>query len=731
MTFRPPFLLLLSALAALLLAGCSAEGKRNRSLERAGTYFKAGDLERARLEYHAVLQKFPDDAAANKGLALVWMERGASVRALALLTKVLAQAPGDLEAKLRRAELLAGLSRPADARREALAILQQDPAQAEALLLLSENVRDTDDLKALEAVLQKFPDRNGVRYHLATANFLRARSDRAGAAAAVQRALQADPKSPAAHAALAALHAEAGQTDKALAEHKAAVLNAPLRSKHRIDLVSFLVQAGAANEAVAVLQEMVRQTSDYLPAWRSLALLAALNQKGQEADLMLQRALAVEPTDYQTLLQRAGLWLAAGEIPRGIAELERLRREYPGIGLELNQLAGAYLKANEPAKAIPVLQQSAALFPDAVETSLTLAQLQLRAGDGQSAVAVLGNLINRRPDLLQAYPLLVEAAKSSGKLDELAGKLADSVAKLPENPQLLYALGLARSQQGKADDARPIWAKLRQLAPDFIPAIAESFELELRAGQPAAALRLAEGVITRNPKAALGHVLLARAQAAGQKWVEAAAAARAAIDLEPGVGSHYALFAQCVGQLPEKSGRLARVEALVAQHGDQIPAVLLAGQVYQQEKDIPKVREIYEKFLSAKPETPAILNNLANLYADDLGQLDKALPFAVKAHELDPASAPIADTLGWIHHRQGKFEQALPLIDQAVRGLPGNAEVVSHFGLVNAKLGRRDVALNALRQVAKSNAAIPARDEALRVLAELEAQAPAAPAAKP
>jgi len=63
-----------------------------------------------------------------------------------------------------------------------------------------------------------------------------------------------------------------------------------------------------------------------------------------------------------------------------------------------------------------------------------------------------------------------------------------------------------------------------------------------------------------------------------------------------------------------------------------------------------------------------------------------------------------------------------------VRGIPGNGEVVAHFGLVNAKLGRRDVALNALRQVAKAEGSFPGKDEAVRALAELEAQAPAAPA---
>ena len=49
------------------------------------------------------------------------------------------------------------------------------------------------------------------------------------------------------------------------------------------------------------------------------------------------------------------------------------------------------------------------------------------------------------------------------------------------------------------------------------------------------------------------------------------------------------------------------------------------------------------------------LNNLAVLYSDDLGQLDKAYDLAKKAREVAPNDPHIADTLGWILYKEGRL----------------------------------------------------------------------------
>ena len=95
------------AVLAGLLAGCSAESKRLRLLERADGFYKAGDLERARIEYQNVLQLQPDDLLAHEGLATIWYNRGATLRAVSYYSKVVSLAPGNLDARLKRAQLMA------------------------------------------------------------------------------------------------------------------------------------------------------------------------------------------------------------------------------------------------------------------------------------------------------------------------------------------------------------------------------------------------------------------------------------------------------------------------------------------------------------------------------------------------------------------------------------------------------------------------------------------------
>ncbi|HCN29206.1 MAG TPA: hypothetical protein DIT64_10755, partial [Verrucomicrobiales bacterium] len=221
--------LLIVALAGLLGA-CSKESRKTRSLERAAEAYRTGDFEKARIEYQNVLQTFPDDPTANERLALLWYERGASVRSLAYFNKLVFQAPSAQPLRLKRARLFLALGRTAEARREAEAILRTTSNLPEALVLLTETVRERDDFKLAEDALQKFPDKTSAFFHLAQANLQLLRGDVAAVRNTLQRAVAADPKSPEARLAFARFHASQNNAAQALADHKAAAELAPPRS---------------------------------------------------------------------------------------------------------------------------------------------------------------------------------------------------------------------------------------------------------------------------------------------------------------------------------------------------------------------------------------------------------------------------------------------------------------------------------------------------------------------
>ena len=114
-----------------------------------------------------------------------------------------------------------------------------------------------------------------------------------------------------------------------------------------------------------------------------------------------------------------------------------------------------------------------------------------------------------------------------------------------------------------------------------------------------------------------------------------------------------------------------------------------------------------------------MLNNLANLYADNLKDLDKALDLARQARTADPVSPAIAETLGWILYRKNAHAEALPLLRESADKLQKMEEIQYHFGMVNLRLGNNELARTALSLAVGGKAEYIGRDEAVRELAKL------------
>ncbi len=126
-------ILLVAALACAVLSGCSAEAKKARRLARAERSFKAGEYDKAKVDYLALLRNDANNAAVIQRLGLIWSEQGGALPALPYLLKTRELDPADIESRLKLATVLLAIGEAAEARREALAILQQAPKNGEAL----------------------------------------------------------------------------------------------------------------------------------------------------------------------------------------------------------------------------------------------------------------------------------------------------------------------------------------------------------------------------------------------------------------------------------------------------------------------------------------------------------------------------------------------------------------------------------------------------------------------
>src|SRR6201981_3437544 len=137
-------------------------------------------------------------------------------------------------------------------------------------------------------------------------------------------------------------------------------------------------------------------------------------------------------------------------------------------------------------------------------------------------------------------------------------------------------------------------------------------------------------------------------------------------------------------------------------------------------QDYRAARDAYERVLKVEPNAFEALNNLANLYAQRLGELDRANELAEKARRLDPYSPFCADTLGWIVYKRGDYARALALIEESSKRLPNDPEVQYHLGMAHYMMGEEQPARVALEQASRGSRDFPGKAELAACLALLE-----------
>lgn len=710
-------------LAAAIISGCPAGAKKSRILKRADGYFEAGQYDKAKIEYLNVLRLNNQNVTALQQLGFIWLEQGVPLRAAPFLFKVRELAPQNIAARTKLALTLIALSQPAEARKEASFILQQDPANAEAILILADASQSTEEIAAAEEQLQKFPQPDTAGFHLASATLAMRKGEFGTVADEAQKALAIDPKSPKPHLALAYVYGLRKDPSRAAAELKTAADLAPLRSSERIKYIEYQAANGAGDQAKASLKNIIQKAPDYMPAWRLRAQIALAEKKYDESLSFLETILSQDSDNPDVRIFQSEVLLAKGETEKAIATLDRLDGKFPNNPTVKYQLARAYLQNKNPAQATTAFEQAIAANANYTEAILALAELNLRSGKPQSVVAAMEDLLKKRPDLWQARLLLVKADQALGQLDDAAAVFREQIKIAPQSPDAYFFLGQILDQQKKGDEARQAFEKAAQLAPDNLTLINQLVTTDLADKRYDVAMQRVQQQLQKHPEAAIAHFMEARIYAAQQDWSRAEPALHRAIERDPNFAPAYNLLISIYLETDRLPEALAQLQAGLAKDPNNQEALLVMAGVYNEMEEYAKAREVYEKLLALDPNSATALNNLADLYSEQFNQLDKAYELARKARTLEPKDDSIADTLGWILYKRGDYQNAATLLQESASQLPDEPEVQFHLGMTNYMMGQADAARSAFEQALRAEEDFADKGEAQHRLALLQQSA--------
>ena len=715
-------------IAATLITACSKEAKKTRLLAEADNYFKAGNYDKAKVSYLNVIRQDPQNALAFERIGAMWLDDAALPRAAAFLAKASELDPKNTENRIRLARCYLALGQFARAKAEALEILEQVPDSGDAIIALAEAARSKEDIQTAAERLEGYTKKDGIFFHLASANLLLNIGDVAAAEKALRQALGVDPNSSAAHMAMGDLYLLKKDQKQAGEEFKKAAELAPVRSMERLKYAAFTSATGDTEETRRIATEMTKQAPDYLPGWSLLAEVALRDKKYDEALSLLENVFSRDPEYIDGRRIESEVLLAKGDTKKAVEILERLDQTYPDTPLIKYGLARAYLANSNINQAKIALDQAVSLNPNYTDAVLLLAETNLRSGHGELAIEPLTNLLKRTPDLKGATLLLAAAYGSLDRFDDAAVVIGEQARLAPQDAQIRMALGLTLRQAKRNDEARKAFEKAAELEPDALWPVDQLVEMDLLEKHFDAARQRLRAQFQKTPDSPAAHFFEGKILAAEQKWEPAEAELQKALLLDPNFAGAYDLLVQgylATNKIPEA---ISELQGEIARNPKNSSALMTLALLYERTTDFSHARDAYEKVLSINPNFVPALNNLACLYADRLNDLDKAYELSRRARDLNGSDPSVGDTLGWVLYKRGDYQQALTNLQESAAKLPDNPEVQFHLGMTAYMMGRTELARVALQKAASAENDFPGKEESKRRLTLLQSGAGSSPA---
>ncbi|HEY1788155.1 MAG TPA: tetratricopeptide repeat protein [Verrucomicrobiae bacterium] len=695
-------LMLFTVLLMVAGAGCS-KAKKSYFLDRANRWFDSGQFDKAEIEYLNVIQVDPQNVQAVGRLGVIYFDEGRFQKAAPFLYKGSELDTNNMDLHMKLAQIYLAIGMLKEAHSESGFVLDRNPQDPDAPVLFAESVVKQNDIEAVQQRLHALAQ-NGDDAAVETALGMIASNqhDLKTALTDYHHAIAFDSHFAPAYVALGNSFWEQNDLKSAKAAFKAAADFAPPYSPLQLAYGKFEIQSGDFASAEGFFDDLTAKTPNYVPAWLGLAEVALNEKKLDDCSTALNKALAVDADNLDAQVLQARLDMARSDINKATSELERLVKMYPQASHVHYQLALAYVLENQPNKALNQSHEALDLDSHSIEAAFLLAQLELKTGDTDSAIDLLKQFVRNQPDLIQAKLLLAEAYRVQNNFNGALEIYQQLEQAFPKNPQIPLLAGATFIQQLNETAARQEFNRALAITPGNLDAQEELAQLDLADHQYATAQKRVEQIVTKNPQQAFPQILLAKIFLSKGETNQAITALSKASTLPEGSSADL-LLAQLYSNSKQDQKALETLNVVLGNNPKDVGALMLVGLIQSDLKNYRAAADAYEKLLGIDPQYSPALNNLAWLYSDNLGDVNKAYDLAQHARQLLPADPATADTLGWVLFQKRQYPSALKLFQESANQLSDNAEVQFHVGIAHYMLMDEDAARSAFQRALNLN----------------------------
>jgi tetratricopeptide (TPR) repeat protein len=547
-------------------------------------------------------------------------------------------------------------------------------------------------------------------------------------------AARIDPNNVGAHRLLSRIYAiKSGLKESNLDKKAAEQAISELREVARLEpadaeawalLGEFYYALGRNNEAidawtrwVAASPPLEPRVFQYLTNGRELTTDAANARLGEaliaagrtgEAIAAIRRAIALSPEnrEYTELLNKA--FEAGGNDAAALAELQRMVKDDPSNAATLKLLARIQARMGRVDDAAATLRTAIAARPkgdrEQLLLRLFLAQIFSDALRYTEAIAVFEELLKERNigDSLLSTDDDREVAsvvlQRIINLQKIAGRTSDVMATIERMRRLLGPSDPAAEEeyieflrnQGRRTEALAAIRSARLRFPDEGGFVNLEAAILTDLGRIDEAVTLLRARLKGSLEDFDTYRLISAFNTQAGRGREAVEAARKMLELAP----------------PERQ--------------DLVNASLITlSSAQERAGDKKGSEESLRRVLAREPNNATALNNLGYFLVERNERLEEALEMIQKAVKAEPTNSSFLDSLGWAYFKLGKLDEAERHLSEAVRRDANSATIQDHLGDVYHKRGKTEQARAAWQKALGLAVEV---DEISRIKAKLSGQ---------
>ena len=436
-----------------------------------------------------------------------------------------------------------------------------------------------------------------------------------------------------------------------------------------------------------------------------------------DAKAHLRSVLELEPSEPSATRNLAQVEMQLGNLESGRALLLGLTEQWPTDEEAFLLLARIEARLHGEDAAAQVLERAITQNPDALRARAGLAAEHLRKGNVAKVLELTGGL---RQEQWSAQPSLLGVR---GKAQLLGGDTAsarDSFRRwaeaAPESAEAHFHYGDSLARTGDVERARQALAQALAINPDYVAARVAEVKTLVHAGDvegAKASLATLEQRFGDRP----GVLSIAGWFALGTHDFATAEARLAAIpEQDRNTESTVLLARALMGQRKDDQALGLMQDWLLRNPQDLAMLLQLAGTYLALGRE-EEALAAYVRIVDAFPNHVVALNNAAWLSRER--DLQQAIDYAGRAHQLAPENVSVLDTLGTLLVRSGDVSRGFGYLSDAAARSPDNPEIQLHLAGALIQRGQFPEAEELLNDLLSKDPDTPVATEAKALLASL------------